>query len=323
MISEANEYRRALNKWFRKNGRELPWRSEATPYRVLVSEFMLQQTTVAAVKPFFERWMAEFPNVMSLAAAPEARVMKLWEGLGYYSRARNLHRAAQAIVERHGGEVPSDPDALRALPGVGPYTAAAVRAFAFDRPVAVLDANIQRVIARLINLTEAVDTASARNVLEEAATSLLPKTGGATHAAALMDLGATICRAGVPDCERCPLRKFCRALEPAKIPVKRPKADVIDESDVRALAVSRGRLFLVESRGPRWKGLWTLPPIERSGMAVVEFDYVVTRHRIHLEVYASRPRRDWTPFPVSALPAMPSPHGKAVALALGKSGLLL
>jgi len=320
MISEANEYRRALNKWFRKNGRELPWRSDARPYGVLVSEFMLQQTTVAAVKPYFERWMAEFPNLPSLASASEARVLKLWEGLGYYSRARNLHRAAQAIVERHGGEVPSDPEALRALPGVGPYTAAAVQAFAFDRPVAVIDANIQRVIARLVNFREAVDTASARRFLEETATSLLPKTGGAAHAAALMDLGATICRSGVPDCGRCPVRRFCAAVEPAGIPVKRRKADVINESDVRAFAVSRGKLFLVESSGPRWKGLWMLPLIERSGVAVAEFDYVVTRHRIHLEVFASRPRREWTPFPISTLPAMPSPHGKAVAIALGKSG---
>ncbi|MDX2080208.1 MAG: A/G-specific adenine glycosylase [Terrimicrobiaceae bacterium] len=320
MIPRANQFRTALGRWFEAHGRRgLPWRGNPDPYAVLVSEFMLQQTTVAAVIPYFQRWMRTFPNPGALASAPEERVLKLWEGLGYYSRARNLQRAAVAIVRDHGGRVPADPDRLRSLPGVGPYTAAAVAAFAFDQPVVVLDANISRVIARLDDLRMPIDSAGGKARLAEVAGGLLPESGGAAHTAALMDLGATICRAGEPLCNECPVRKWCRAENPAELPVKRPKSSFISEEEFRVLARRRDRVFLIESPGPRWRGLWILPPGRPPGDPVVELDYVVTRHKIHLEVRRSEPQAGWTGFPLQDLPAMPTAHRKAVWIAAGRA----
>lgn len=306
-------------RWFRVHGRDLPWRRDADPYAVFVSEFMLQQTTVAAVGPYFRRWMSEFPTLASLAMASEARVLKMWEGLGYYSRARNLRAAALRIVEDFDGRIPGGYEALRSLPGVGPYTASAVLAFAFDRCVPVIDANIQRLLARLMNLTERVDTARSRTAIEQAARSILPAKGGAAHVAALMDLGSLVCRAGVPGCASCPVRRFCRAVDPARIPVKRRKAGVIHEVDVRGFSMTRGRLGLVRSRGPRWRGLWTLPEVRPAGPLLAEMDYAVTRHKVRLEIYAVRPERGWEAFSTASLPAMPSPHRKAVEQILAAS----
>ena len=316
MIGEATAFRRALHGWFRSNGRTLPWRSGADPYAVLVSEFMLQQTTVAAVKPYFARWMSRFPSFESLAASDEDDVLKLWEGLGYYSRARNLQRAARIVVGEFGGNLPSDPATLRSLPGVGPYTAAAVAAFAFDRCVPVIDANIQRVIARLIDFREPIQTAQARETIDQAAREILPSRGGRLHASALMDLGAMICRSGQPECSQCPMRRFCRAKDPVAIPRKPPRAEIVHESETRAFAFSRGQIFLVPSPGPRWRGLWILPEGQTFGIPLASFEYAVTRHRIRLNVFEARRDASWTGFPLASLPAMPSPHRKAVETAL-------
>ena len=201
-------FHKSLQAWFQAQGRSLPWRDDPAPYRVLVSEFMLQQTTVAAVRGHFARWMRELPDVQTLAAAPEEKVLKLWEGLGYYSRARNLHRAAKAIVANFGGRIPDDPAQRRTLPGIGPYTAAAIAAFAFDKPVPVLDANINRLIARLFDFRKDITTAAGRQFLDQAAAALLPASGGRDHTSALMDLGATLCAAGQPDCLLCTVQKI-------------------------------------------------------------------------------------------------------------------
>lgn len=305
--------RHALMAWFAKHGRRLPWRSDPDPYAVLVSEFMLQQTTVAAVRPYFERWMRDFPDVGALARADEPAVMAHWQGLGYYSRARNLLRAAKDIADHHGGRVPGELALLRTLPGVGPYTASAVAAFAFDQCVPVLDANILRVVARLANFTKPVTTAAAKQLLEREASRLLPEAGGRDHTSALMDLGATICRAGEPDCLVCPVRGFCRAKNPAAIPAQPPRPGLIHERDLRTLAVRSGKIFLTPSPGPRWRGLWVLPPAQpTSKPPALEIGFAVTRHRIRMEVYRGSPRKGWTGFPVDALPPMPSPHRKAV-----------
>ncbi len=307
----AAAFRRSLDRWFRSQGRILPWRRSRDPYAVMVSEFMLQQTTVAAVAPFFERWMKRFPDVRELADADEQSVLKLWEGLGYYSRARNLHKAARAIVAQ-GGIIPRSVSALRELPGIGPYTAAAIAAFAFDECVPVLDANIIRVVARLFDFRSPVNTAEGRIFLERAARSLLPRRGGCAHASALMDLGATVCRAGQPDCPACPVRKFCSATAPADIPRKPARAQMIAETDCRVFAKRADGVCLVPSDGPRWKGLWLLPPGPPADAPILISNYVVTRHRIRLEVSLSRALKAWRSFPFNALPPMPSPHRRAL-----------
>ncbi len=318
MISkqELGKFHRRLHGWFRKNGRDLPWRRTRDPYAILVSEFMLQQTTVAAVIPFHGRWMRELPDVLSLARADEGRVLKLWEGLGYYSRARNLLRAAREIVALHGGRLPDDPHLLRGLPGVGPYTASAIAAFAFDRCVPVLDANIIRVVARLFDFRKPVADARGKLFLDRAARSLLPKSGGYLHSSALMELGATVCKSGKPLCPLCPVRKFCRATAPEKTPLKPPRKMVIHERDPRVFARAKGRIYLVPSPGPRWKGLWLLPPATREGEVLTGFFYTVTRHRIRMEVSRARPRASWKAFDPDDLPPMPSPHRRALATLL-------
>ncbi|MEI6073200.1 MAG: A/G-specific adenine glycosylase [Verrucomicrobiae bacterium] len=305
-------FHRALRAWFRKCGRDLPWRRTRDPYAILVSEFMLQQTTVAAVIPYFERWMRMFPDVRSLARADEQAVLGQWQGLGYYSRGRNLLRAARELEEKFGGAIPRDPRTLRRLPGIGPYTAAAVAAFAFDECVPVLDANILRVIARLADFKKPVTTAAGKLFLERTARRFLPDSGGRDHSSALMDLGATVCRAGAPDCAACPLRRFCLAKAPEKIPVKPAKKSLIHERDIRGFAIRGGMVFLTCSAGPRWRGLWLLPPAQPGAKPLLESTFSVTRHRIRMEVVRARASNAWTPFPLTSLPPMPSPHRKAL-----------
>ena len=316
MLDEKSRsgFQKALQAWFRAQGRELPWRDDPSPYRVLVSEFMLQQTTVAAVLPYFDRWMRSLPDVTALAAAPEEKVLKLWEGLGYYSRARNLHRAAKTIVQNLEGKIPSDLEQLRTLPGIGPYTAGAIAAFAFDKPVPVLDANIFRVIARLLNFQGDITTAAAREFLEKSATALLPKSGGRNHTSALMDLGATICKSGPPDCLLCPVQKFCRATEPASLPIKPRKKEITAIVEWRALAIRRNRIYLIPSPGPRWKGLWLLPPAEPTDdEPILSLTYAITRYKVRLHLREATPEPDWRPFPLDQLPTMPTPHRNALA----------
>src|SRR6478752_2465534 len=157
-ITDTEQLSKPLTEWFQRFGRDLPWRRTHAPYAIMVSEFMLQQTQVATVIPYFERWLRQFPDFATLAAASEAEVLACWQGLGYYARARNLHRAAKEVVARYSGKLPADPLAIAALPGVGRYTAGAVASFAFDIPTAAVDANIARVLARLDNLQETIDS---------------------------------------------------------------------------------------------------------------------------------------------------------------------
>lgn len=313
MISNPGKFHRSLHGWFARHGRDLPWRLNRDPYAVLVSEFMLQQTTVVAVIPFYERWMKRFPDIVSLAGSDEEDVLKLWEGLGYYSRARNLRRAAGEIVARHGGVIPDQLAELLRLPGIGPYTASAVAAFAFDRCVPVLDANIIRVVARLFDFRKSVADARGKQFLEKSARSLLPKRGGYVHSSALMELGATVCKSGKPACPSCPVKAFCLAGRPEKIPFKAPRKMMIRERDLRVFARAKGRVCLVPSPGPRWKGLWLLPPATQEGKILLKLAYVVTRHHIRMEVSRARPRASWKSFDPARLPPMPTPHRRALA----------
>ena len=202
-----------LLAWYDRHRRALPWRASAgerpDPYRVWASEIMLQQTTVAAVKPYYERFMTRFPTVKALAEAPSEDVMQAWAGLGYYSRARNLHACAKAVVESHRGCFPDTEEGLRALPGIGAYTAGAVAAIAFDRPAAAVDGNVERVMSRLFAIED--ELPGARPLIREKVLALLPQGRPGDFAQALMDLGATICTPRNPACGLCPWRESCRA----------------------------------------------------------------------------------------------------------------
>jgi A/G-specific adenine glycosylase len=319
--SVINEARRSLLQWHEGSGRhELPWRQGHDPYLVLVSEFMLQQTTVATVIPKFRDWMRRFPSIEHLAAAPEQEILSAWEGLGYYSRARRLRAAAQAIVEKHHGEVPVWENELLALPGVGAYTAAAIRAFAHDQPAVVLDTNIIRVLARWGNMILPVDTAKGRAHLQTIADGFFPKTGCRAMASALMDLGALVCSSGTPDCKNCPLGKTCTAHGPEKLPRKSPRSVTSKLTEYRAFRRVGDRLFLEQSQGPRWRGLWILPELGKSkpaGRALAEITYPITRYRVTMRVHrvigtVAKNLRGFTAEELKNLP-IPSPHRRAIA----------
>lgn len=209
--SNALRFKRLLLRWFRHAGRKLPWRATRDPYRVLVSEFMLQQTQVSRVAEYYPRFLKRYPTVHDLAKAPPSRVREAWDGLGYYRRAENLHQLAQVVVKRHDGRVPDQPDVLRTLPGVGPYTAAAVATFAYQRRAAPVDTNVARVLRRAFR-PRRQDGARGERALQELAQAVLPCRPNAAWAfnQALMDLGATYCRARKPDCPRCPARAACK-----------------------------------------------------------------------------------------------------------------
>jgi len=313
-----------LLSWHGESGRhELPWRHDHDPYAVLVSEFMLQQTTVATVMPRFAAWMLLFPTIADLATASEQEVLSAWEGLGYYSRARRLHAAAKAIMERHQGTVPVKEEELLSLPGIGSYTAAAVRAFAHDEPAIVLDTNIIRVLARWRNLTIPVDTAAGKQALREFAAAFYPKTRCRAVASALMDLGAIICTAGTPDCEACPLQKSCEAEQPERLPAKSPRKVTTKITESRAWWFREGKLYLEQSSGPRWTGLWILPDLgmqKPSARTVAELTYQITRYRVTMRVYPSigtpgASLRGFTKGELAKLP-IPTPHRKAIESAL-------
>ncbi len=204
-------FRRNLLRWYDRAGRDLPWRATRDPYAVWISEVMLQQTTVAAVKPYFERFLERFPDVAALAAADESDVLRLWEGLGYYSRGRNLHRAARVVVEQHDGRFPEDVTTLQSLPGIGRYTAGAIASFAFDVPAPIVEANTVRLYARLTGLDGDPRSTAGQRALWEFAEAIVPAKRAGAFNHALMDLGATVCTINEPRCHDCPVRSCCRA----------------------------------------------------------------------------------------------------------------
>lgn len=257
----------------------------------MVSEFMLQQTQVVTVLDYYVRWLVRFPDFTALAAASEADVLHLWQGLGYYARARNLHRAAQQVAERHAGEMPNDLAAIAALPGVGRYTAGAVASFAFDRSTPIIDANIARVLTRLLDLREPIDTKRGSEILWQTAEALLPNDGGRLHNSALMELGALVCTPRAPQCLICPIRDHCRAENPESLPRKRSRPKTLALTEDCAWIVRDGKLLLEQQTGPRWRGLWKLPLLgtpRKGSHLLVAFDYPFTNHRVRLSVYRAR-----------------------------------
>jgi len=274
-LSSLREIESRLLEWYRRVRRPLPWREREDPYAVLVSEVMLQQTQVATVLPYYERFMERFPTVFALAGAPLEEVLRLWEGLGYYARARNLHRAAQTIVERFGGVVPDSPEELLRLPGVGRYTAGAVASLAFNRPAAILDGNVARVLSRLFRVRGNPKSGATRRRLWELAEAILPKEHARDFNAALMELGALLCSPSQPRCGDCPLRDLCEAHrhgEETLLPELPPPPPTRAVTDVAVLVEREGRVLLTERpKGVVWGGLWELPRRRmEEGESVVE-----------------------------------------------------
>jgi A/G-specific adenine glycosylase len=255
----------ALLAWHKKHGRhDLPWQRNPTPYRVWVSEIMLQQTQVATVVGYFDRFMARFPDVAALAAAPLDEVLHLWSGLGYYSRARNLHRAARIIVDEHGGELPGNAAALADLPGIGRSTAAAIRALSSGDREAILDGNVRRVLARYFAVAGAPSESAVQQKLWRLAEACTPTHDVARYTQAIMDLGATICVRSRPLCAACPLQEPCNARREGRqheLPTPRVRAPRRTESVVMLFALARDGSVLLERRAERgvWGGLWCPP----------------------------------------------------------------
>ena len=252
-----------LLTWYHTSKRDLPWRGHPSPYAVWVSEIMLQQTRVEAVIPYFERWMRLFPNVQALAQASEQEVLNAWEGLGYYSRARNLHRAARVVVEQYNGEIPRDLNELRQLPGVGRYTLGAIASIAFGMDVSALDGNIKRVYSRIFDVTEPVDSAVGERILWALADKNLPKGNAGDYNQALMDLGATICVPKNPRCLICPVMQLCEARQRGtqnQRPVKSPKKEVPHYVHAAGVVIERGKVLLSQrpSNG-LLGGMWEFP----------------------------------------------------------------
>lgn len=276
-----------LLSWYRKNGRTLPWRGHPDPYAVWVSEVMLQQTRVETVIPYFDRWMRRFPTIRDLAEASEQDVLNLWEGLGYYSRARNLHKAAQIVAERYGGELPRAPDALRKLPGIGRYTVGAIASMAFGLDEPTLDGNLRRVFARVFNVSQPADAPAGEKILWELAAQHLPKGNAGDYNQALMDLGATICLPKNPRCLLCPVMSSCKARElgiQEKRPVLKPRRRTPHYVHAAAVIVKRRRVLLAKrpSKG-LLGGMWEFPNGRVDGDPAQELAKVL-KTAYHLKV---------------------------------------
>ncbi len=308
----------ALHGWFVKEGRDYPWRQTTDPYAILVSEVMLQQTQIATVlgRGYYSRWMACFPDLATLAAAPEEAVLRAWEGLGYYSRARNLQKAARAIIAEHGGVFPAQWSAIAALPGIGRYTAGAVASFSWDQPTAIVDGNVSRVMARWFACDEEVNTPAGQKRIWAWAETLLDRLHPRLWNSALMELGQQICTSRNPLCLHCPARPWCQSAGPdAHLrPLKKRARTTVHLEEHALWCVRRNRVLLCQETGPRRRGLWRLPlrePDKIHGLPLLHAAIcAITHHRVSLRVYAAplasaAPGETW--HPLSSLPVLPMP----------------
>jgi A/G-specific adenine glycosylase len=328
--------------WQRRHGRhDLPWQNTRDPYRLWLSEIMLQQTQVAAVIPYYARFLARFPTLEALADAPVDDVLQLWSGLGYYARARNLHRAAQAVVTEHGGQFPRDPAAIEALPGIGRSTAAAIAAFAYGTRAAILDGNVKRVFARHFGVRGWPGTPTVAEQLWAFAEAVVPARGIEAYTQGLMDLGATICTR-TPQCAACPLAATCVAKAQgltARIPASKPKKALPHRRTAMLIALHAG-CVLLEKRPARgiWGGLWSLPEaaVEQApagpwttvlgrgrhrAEALAPVEHGFTHYRLTIEpcvVRLARPLADragwvWLPLAEAHGAALPAPVKRILA----------
>jgi A/G-specific adenine glycosylase len=315
------DVRERLMNWYEAARRDLPWRANRDPYRILVSEMMLVQTTVAAVIPFFERFLLRFPDIQALAEADESDVLKAWEGLGYYRRARQLQAAARQVVRDHGGKIPDDPSAILNLPGVGKYIAGAVSSFAFDRPEPIVEANSQRVLARLLAETGSLKSKAVMNRIWGAAARLVPRHGAGNFNQSLMEVGALVCTPRRPSCLVCPLAPLCEARRLGlqdELPIIPPKPPALLVSEACVVLLCDDQVLIIQrAEAGLWEQFWEFPTIHLSGAdpaarsfgtavelpvgvqrltginaqvgpAVHTFRFGVTNHKVTMEVHLGR-----------------------------------
>jgi len=255
--------RKALIGWYRENQRELPWRKVSEPYPIWVSEVMLQQTQVATVLPYYHQFLRRFPNLHKLARADLQEVLKAWEGLGYYARARNLHKAAGAIVERHDGRIPDNPAAIKKLPGVGDYISSAVLSIAYNLPHPVVDGNVKRVLSRLCLIKAPVNKPSSHRIFKDTSGILMDMENPGIYNQALMELGALVCSPRTPDCGNCPLDPHCLALADGVVgdyPFRQKAKPIPHYETVAGIVIKKGTVLLTR-RKPNGLlgGLWEFP----------------------------------------------------------------
>jgi A/G-specific adenine glycosylase len=269
--AQKQSLRRRLLAWYASNARDLPWRKSQDPYRVWISEIMLQQTQVATVRDYFTRFIATFPNVQELAAASEVEVLRLWEGLGYYRRARQLHAAAKKVADEHSGQFPHELDTLQSLPGIGRYTAGAIASIAFNKRAPILEANTIRLFSRLIAFRGAAASAAGQKVLWQFAEKILPQKDIARFNQALMELGSLVCTPIDPKCEECPVAAVCAANAVGlqrEIPTAKPKQPFTELREAAVVVRKNGNVLLRRcGEKERWAGLWDFPrfEVEASG----------------------------------------------------------
>ncbi|GAU09465.1 A/G-specific adenine glycosylase [Desulfoplanes formicivorans] len=353
----AHLFQNALLDWFATHRRDLPWRRDYAPYKVWISEIMLQQTQMERGVEYFNRWMARFPDIRSVALAHEDEILRAWEGLGYYRRARNLHKTARIIVADHNGVFPRQPDELAALPGIGPYTAAAIASIAFEKPVPVVDANVSRVLARIFDVDTLITARETRSFITAQAARLLPASRARDFNQAIMELGALVCKKS-PVCIQCPLQSLCASLEKGNMlerPVTPKPPTTIPLTMVAGVLVHQGQVFIQKRPDNAvWANLWEFPggkvipgePLETAvareffrqtrlsvipGRKVAEIKHSYTRYRITLHAFCCSTNPPVHPVLHTALEyrwvrpdtlnqlAFPTSHRKLIRLLFGSS----
>lgn len=328
----------ALVVWFREHARDYPWRRTRDPYAILVSEVMLQQTQIPTVldRGFYQRWMERFPDFSTLAVAREEEVLKAWEGLGYYRRARNLQCLAKEVIEKHDGVFPQDHAAILALPGIGPYTAGAVASFAFGFAEPIVDGNIARVLSRIYNDSTPVDSTAGTKLLWERSKAFVKTTDDPRALnSALMELGQTHCTPTKPACDLCPVRPQCRATDPASLPVKHARQKMTEVTEHVVFLRTDEGVLLEQETGKRRTGLWKLPTLPTSHESkfppvLLRANYGITRYKVSLWVHEPRVQeKKWPdthrviPFDEIDSTPMPAPYRRALRSLLQQGGFRL